>query len=252
MRDRIREMKITVIGASGLIGTKLVELFTEHGHQVVAASRGTGLDVLTAAGLPEALAGAEVLVDVTNSPSFADDDVMAFFTTSTTNLVHAARAAGVGHYVALSIVGTDGLPDSGYLRAKVAQEGLITSSGLPYSIVRATQFQEFAGGITATLTVGSEVRVPDARIQPIAADDVAAEVASVAEAPPLNGIVNIGGPDKISFAEMARIVLAKQGLESGGPTSVIVDPRATYFGTAVGQDSLVTGDDGVLAATKFT
>jgi uncharacterized protein YbjT (DUF2867 family) len=240
-------MNITVVGASGLIGTKVVELLTAAGHQVVAASRGTGADVLTGAGLDEALAGAEVLVDVTNSPSFADDDVLAFFTTSTTNLVAAAREAGVGHYVALSIVGIDDLPDSGYLRAKVAQEKLIVESGLLYSIVRATQFQEFAAAITASLTVGSEVRAPDGRIQPIAADDVAAEVADVAAGTPLNGIVNIGGPDKISFAEMARVVLAKQGDD----TPVVVDPQATYFGTRVDDNSLVTGDGGKLAATPF-
>ena len=244
-------MNITVIGASGLIGTTLVELLKEAGHQVVGASRSTGLDVLTGAGLAEALAGADALVDVTNSPSFADDDVMAFFTTSTANLVAAARDAGVGHYVALSIVGTDGLPDSGYLRAKVAQEKLITGSGLPYSIVRATQFQEFAEAITASLTVGTEVRVPDGRIQPIAARDVAAALAEVAAGTPLNGILNIGGPDKISFAEMARTVLAKQGPENGGDRAVIVDPAATYFGTAVDDDSLVTGDDAKLSATKF-
>jgi uncharacterized protein YbjT (DUF2867 family) len=244
-------MNITVIGASGLIGSTLVERLQGAGHQVVGASRSTGLDVLTGAGLAEALAGADVLVDVTNSPSFADDDVMAFFTTSTRNLAAAAREAGVGHYVALSIVGTDGLPDSGYLRAKVAQEKLITESGLPYSIVRATQFQEFAEAITASLTVGTEVRVPDGRIQPIAAHDVAAELAEVAGGTPLNGILNIGGPDKISFAEMARKVLAKQGPEGGGDKTVVVDPAATYFGTAVDDDSLVTGDDAKLTATKF-
>ena len=245
------DVNITVVGASGLIGSTLVELLNGAGHQVVGASRSTGLDVLTGDGLAAALADADALVDVTNSPSFADDDVMAFFTTSTTNLVAAARDAGVGHYVALSIVGTDRLPDSGYLRAKVAQEKLITESGLPYSIVRATQFQEFAEAITASLTVGTEVRVPDARIQPIAARDVAAEVAEVAAGTPLNGIVNIGGPDKISFADMARIVLAKQGSENGAAKAVIVDPAATYFGTVVDDDSLVTGDDAKLTATKF-
>lgn len=241
-------MNITVIGASGLIGTKVVELLTAAGHQVVAAARGTGVDALTGEGLGEALSGADVLVDVLNSPSFADDDVMAFFTTSTANLVAAARDAGVQHYVALSIVGIDDLPESGYLRAKVAQEKLIVESGLPCSIVRATQFQEFAEAITASLTVGSEVRVPDARIQPIAADDVAAEMARVAAGAPQNGIENIGGPDKISFAEMARIVLARQGVT----TPVVVDAEATYFGTPVDGNSLVTGDGGVLAPTKWT
>ncbi len=230
-------MKITVIGASGLIGTKVVEILTAAGHQVIGASRRTGVDVLTAEGLGKALGGAEVVVDVANSPSFDDDDVLRFFTVSTTNLVELSRAAGVGHYVALSIVGVDRLPESGYMRAKLAQETLIIDSGLPYTIVRATQFQEFAAAITASLTVGSEVRVPDARIQPIAADDVAAEVARVAEGPALNRIVDIGGPAKISFAEMARGVLAAQGAN----TPVVIDPSATYFGTPVDDHSLVTG-----------
>ena len=189
-------MKITVMGASGLIGTKVVDLLTAGGHEVVAASRSSGVDVLTGEGLAEALAGADALVDVTNSPSFEDDPVMEFFTKSTTNLVAAAKAAGVGHYVVLSIVGVDGLPDSGYMRAKVAQEKLLTESGLPYSIVRATQFSEFADAITASMTVGDEVRVPDALIQPITADRVASDVARAAVANPLNGVVNIGGPDE--------------------------------------------------------
>ena len=189
-------MKITVIGASGLIGTKVVDLLTAEGHDVVAASRQSGVDVLTGDGLAEALSGADVLIDVVNSPSFEDDAVMDFFNKSTTNLVGAAKHAGVGHYVALSIVGLDGLPDSGYMRAKVAQEKILTESGLPYSIVRATQFSEFADAITASMTVGDEVRVPDALIQPITADRVASDVARAAVANPLNGVVNIGGPDE--------------------------------------------------------
>jgi uncharacterized protein YbjT (DUF2867 family) len=240
-------MNITVIGASGLIGTKVVALLTAAGHQVVAASRRTGVDVLTGEGLEEALTGANVLVDVANSPSFADDDVLAFFTASTANLLSAARDGGVGHYVALSIVGVDDLPDSGYMRAKVAQEKLIVDSGLAYSIVRATQFGEFTEDITAGLTVGTEVRVPDARIQPIAADDVAEKVAQVAAAAPLNGVVDIGGPDKISFAAMARIVIAKLGDDR----TVVVDPAATYFGAVVDDNSLITGAGGLLAPTPF-
>ncbi len=180
-------MKITVVGASGLIGTKVVDILTAAGHEVVASSRDSGADVITGEGLADALAGADVLVDVVNSPSFEDDPVLEFFTTSTTNLVAAAKAGGVGHYVALSIVGVDGLPDSGYMRAKVAQEKLITGSGLPYSIVRATQFAEFSDAIVDSATEGTTVRVPDALIQPIAADDVAAEVARVAAGEPLNG-----------------------------------------------------------------
>jgi uncharacterized protein YbjT (DUF2867 family) len=230
-------MKITVIGASGLIGTKLVEILTAGGHEVVAASRGSGVDVLTGEGLADALAGSAALIDVTNSPSFEDDPVMQFFTTATTNVVAAARDAGVGHYVVLSIVGADGLPDSGYMRAKVAQEKVLTESGLPYSIVRATQFAEFADAITASMTAGDEVRVPDALIQPIAADDVTAEVAQVATGTPLDGVVNIGGPEKISFEAMARASLARQGDDT---KNVVVDPQARYFGTPLKRDSLVT------------
>lgn len=240
-------MKITVIGASGQIGSRVVRLLAEAGHDVVAASLSTGANVLTGEGLVEALSGADALVDVVNSPSFDDGPVMDFFTASSRNLVAAAKETGVGHYVALSIVGTDGLPDSGYMRAKVAQEKNITESGLPYSIVRATQFQEFAEAITGSLVVGDEVRVPDARIQLISVDDVAAEVAKVAQAAPLDGIVNIGGPDKFSFADMAHAVLAAQGDDK----RVVVDPQAKYFGTAVDDNSLVTGDDGILGETRW-
>jgi uncharacterized protein YbjT (DUF2867 family) len=241
-------MKITVIGATGQVGSTVVELLRAEGHDVVAASRGTGADVLTGAGLAEALAGAQVLVDVVNSPSFEDEPVLKFFTASAANLTDAARTAGVGHYVALSIVGIDGLPDSGYMRAKVVQERTITDSGLPYTIVRATQFQEFAEAITGSLVVGDEVRTPDALIQPVAADDVAAEVARAAVTAPVNGIIDIGGPQKISFADMARAVLAKQGDDK---LVVVVDPDATYFGTAVAQTSLVTAEGATLAPTRF-
>jgi uncharacterized protein YbjT (DUF2867 family) len=229
-------MKITVIGATGLIGSKVVDLLEGDGHDVVAASRASGADVLTGEGLADALTGAEVLVDLTNSPSFDDDPVMDFFTRSSANLVAAAKQSGVGHYVALSIVGVDGLPDSGYMRAKVAQEKTIAESGLPYTIVRATQFQEFAEAIVGSLDAGDDVRVPDALIQPIAAADVAAEVARAALAKPVNGVVNIGGPEKISFADLARRVLAEQGADK----PVVVDPQATYFGTPLQQNSLVT------------
>ncbi len=231
-------IKITVVGASGLIGTKVVELLTAQGHEVVASSRQTGADVLSGAGLADALSGANVLVDVTNSPSFEDGPVMEFFTQATTNLAAAAKDAGVGHYVALSIVGVEGLPESGYMRAKVAQERLVVDSGLPYTIVRATQFAEFAEAITGSLIVGDEVRVPDALIQPVAADDVAAAVAGAAASQPVNGVVNIGGPEKISFEQMARDVLARQGDDK----NVVVDPQATYFGTPLQRGSLVTDD----------
>jgi uncharacterized protein YbjT (DUF2867 family) len=231
-------MQITVIGASGLIGTKVVDLLTAEGLDVVAASRASGVDVLTGDGLAEALSGADALVDVVNSPSFEDDPVMEFFTRSATNLVDAAKRAGVGHYVCLSIVGIDDLPDSGYMRAKVVQEKVITESGIPYTIVRATQFAEFTEGITASMTVGDQVRVPDALIQPVAADKVAAEVARAAVTAPLGGIVNIGGPEKISFEQMARAVLAERGEEK----TVVIDPRAHYFGTRLAERSLVTPD----------
>jgi uncharacterized protein YbjT (DUF2867 family) len=231
-------MRITVVGASGLIGTKVVGLLEGEGHEVVAASRSTGVDVLTGDGLAEALSGANAVVDLLNSPSFEDDPVMEFFSTSTTNLVAAAEAAGVNHYVALSIVGADGLPDSGYMRAKVVQENIITESGLPYTILRATQFAEFTDAITDSMTVGDEVRVPDALIQPVAADQVAADVARAAVAESLNDIVNIGGPDKISFERMARDVLARRGEDK----TVVVDPEARYFGTPLQQRSLVTPD----------
>ena len=232
-------MKITVVGAGGLIGTKVVEVLQTDGNDVVASSRSSGVDVLTGDGLADALAGADALVDVTNSPSFEPGAVMEFFTTSATNLVDAARRAGVGHYVALSIVGVDGLPGSGYFRAKVAQEKIITASGVPYSIVRATQFSEFADAITESLTVADEVRVPDALIQPISADQVAAAVAHAAVAEPVNGIVNVGGPQRITFEQMARDALARKGDDT---KTVIVDPEAHYFGAALSTDSLVTTD----------
>jgi uncharacterized protein YbjT (DUF2867 family) len=232
-------MKITVVGASGLIGTKVVEVLATDGHDVVASSRSSGVDVLTGAGLADAIAGADALVDVTNSPSFEAGPVMDFFTTSATNLVDAARRVGVGHYVALSIVGVDGLPDSGYFRAKVAQEKIITESAIPYSIVRATQFAEFTDAITESMTVANEVRVPDALIQPIPADQVASAVASATVGQPLNGIVNVGGPQKITFEQMARDALARKGDDT---KTVVIDPEARYYGAALGRGSLVTPD----------
>lgn len=228
-------MKVVVIGGAGVLGTKVVQKLTDHGHDAVPASPRTGVNTLTGEGLADVLKGADVIVDVSNSPSFDDGPVMEFFTKSTTNLVAAAKAAGVGHYVAVSIVGCDQLPQSGYLRAKVAQEKLITESELPYSIVRATQFAEFTDAITASLTVGDEVRVPDALIQPVATGDLADEVARVAEGKPLGGIENIGGPEKLSFEQMAREVLAGQGEAK----AVIVDPHAAYFGTPLSMNSLV-------------
>ncbi len=231
-------MKITVVGASGLIGAKVVDLLRGEGHEVVAASRRSRVDTVTGRGVAAALTGAAVLVDVTNSSEWEPDAVMAFFTTSTTNLVEAARSAGVGHYVALSIVGVDGV-DAGYFRAKVAQERLITGSGLPYSIVRATQFAEFADGIVDSLTSADEIRVPDALIQPIAADDVAAAVARAAVAEPIHGILNVGGPERITFEQLARQSLARSGNET---RVIVVDPDARYYGATLARGSLVIGD----------
>jgi uncharacterized protein YbjT (DUF2867 family) len=235
----IEGMKITVVGASGLIGTKVVEHLKSAGHDVVASSRSSGVDVLTGDGLADALAGADALVDVTNSPKLDGGPAMEFFTKSATNIVAAAKSAGVGHYVALSIVGVDALPDSGYFRAKVAQERIITESGIPYSIVHATQFAEFADAITESLTVGDEVRVPDALIQPVPADEVAAAVGRAAVGEPLNGIVNVGGPQKITFEQLARDALARKGDDS---KTVVVDPGARYFGGKLEAHSLVTPD----------
>ncbi|OBA81050.1 MULTISPECIES: SDR family oxidoreductase [Mycolicibacterium] len=248
-------MKVTVMGASGLIGKLLVDLLTREGEDVVAASRRSGVDVLSGVGLAKALAGADALVDVTNSPSFEEDEVMDFFVRATTNLVAAARAAGVGHYVALSIVGVDGLPDSGYLRAKAAQERIISSSGLPYTIVRATQFHEFARAIVDSMVVEADtdegdehdVRVPDALIQPIAADEVAAYLAEVAIEPPRNHVINIGGPEKFPFSRLAREVLALRHDDQ----RVVIDPHAKYFGTTLKKESLVTGAGAMIASIPF-
>ncbi|TXI64384.1 SDR family oxidoreductase [Mycolicibacterium mageritense] len=248
-------MKVTVMGASGLIGTLLVDLLTREGEDVVAASRRTGADVRSGLGLAKAMAGADTLVDVTNSPSFDDEEVMDFFVGSTTHLVAAARQAGVGHYVALSIVGADELPDSGYMRAKVAQEQIVASSGLPYTIVRATQFREFAPAIVESMVVETDadvndehdVRVPDALIQPIAADEVAAFLAEVAISPPRNHVIDIGGPEKIPFSRLAREVLAIRHDDQ----RVVVDQEATYFGTKLKKDSLVTGAGAMIASIPF-
>lgn len=231
-------MKIVVIGGSGVLGSQVVQKLKDIGHESVPASPRTGVNALTGEGLAEALSGADVVVDVANAPSFDDVAVMEFFTKSTANLVAAAKAARIGHYVEVSIVGCDQLPQSGYMRAKAAQEKLIEDGAVPYSIVRATQFAEFTDAITASLTVGDEVRVPDALIQPIAAGDLAEEVARVAAGPPLDGIENIGGPEKISFEQMAVAVLARQGESK----PVVVDPQATYFGTPLSTNSLVVAD----------
>ena len=237
-------MKIVVIGGSGLIGSKVVGKLNAHGHEAVAASPNSGVNTITGEGLAEVLVNADVVVDVSNSPSFADDDVMAFFTTSTANLLAAEKSAGVTHHVALSIVGADRLPGSGYMRAKVAQEKLILDSGVAYSIVRATQFLEFATGIAASATDGDTVRLPHSLTRPIAAEDVAATVARTAAAPALNGTLEIAGPN-----ELPLDVWIRTALELGNdPRTVVSDPEAPYFGVVPAERDLVPGD----SATFFT
>jgi len=240
-------MKIVVIGGTGLIGSKLVAKLGDHGHEAVAAAPNTGVNSLTGEGLAEAFAGASVVVDVTNSPSFEEAAVLEFFETSTRNLLEAEAAAGVGHHVALSIVGADRVPDSGYLRAKVAQEKLITGSSIPYSIVRATQFFEFVGRIADEATEGDTVRLPPVLFQPMAADDVAAAVGRVAVAEPLNGVVEVGGPEAFRFDELVRHALtARQD-----PRTVVADPAAPYFGAVLSERSIVPDEGARLAATSF-
>jgi uncharacterized protein YbjT (DUF2867 family) len=240
-------MKIVVIGGSGLIGSKVVKKLGEQGHEAVAASPNSGVNTITGEGLAEALKGARVVVDVSNSPSFADAPVMEFFKTSTRNLLACEAAAGVGHHVALSVVGSDRLPDSGYLRAKVAQEKLIKESSIPYSIVRATQFFEFVNRIADEATDGDTVRLPPVRFQPMAADDVAGAVARVAAASPLNGIVEVAGPEQFRFDELIRLGLSARN----DPREVIADPHARYFGTELGERSLVPDDGAQLGETRF-
>lgn len=228
-------MRIVVIGGSGLIGSKTVAILRAGGHDVVAASPRTGVNALTGEGLDAALADTQVVVDLANSPSFEDKAVLEFFETSGRNLLAAETAAGVGHHVALSIVGTDRTPENGYFRAKVAQEKLIVASGVPYTIVRATQFMEFIGGIAASSAEGDVIRLSPGSFQPIAADDVAAIVAEVALAAPRNGIIDIAGPDRAPFDEIvARFLKA-----TGDPRRVVRDPEARYFGGRVDDRSLV-------------
>ena len=240
-------MKIVVIGGTGLIGSKVVAKLSEHGYEVVPASPNTGVNTLTGEGLAEAVEGASVVVDVSNSPSFEDAAVMKFFQTSTRNLLTFEAAAGVGHHVALSVVGCDRLPDSGYLRAKVAQENLIRESSIPYSIVRATQFFEFLTRIADSATEGNTVHLPSVAFQPMAADDVASVVAKVAIASPLNGIVEVAGPEKFRFDEfISRGLSARKD-----PREVIADPHAPYFGTELSERSLVPEEGALLGEIRF-
>jgi uncharacterized protein YbjT (DUF2867 family) len=240
-------MKLVVIGGSGLIGSKLVTKLRDQGHEAVAASPASGVNTLTGEGVADALQGADVVVDVSNSPSFEAAAVLEFFETSTRNLLEAEAATGVGHHVALSIVGTDRLPDSGYMRAKIAQEKLIEGSSIPYSIVHATQFFEFVGRIADQATDGDTVRLPPVGFQPIAADDVASAVGRVAVGEPLNGGVEVAGPERFRFDELVRRALAVRH----DPRQVVADPRAPYFGAILDEGSLVPGEGARLAETRF-
>jgi uncharacterized protein YbjT (DUF2867 family) len=240
-------MKIVVVGGTGLIGKKVVQNLRQQGHEVVAASPSSGVNTVTGEGLAQALAGAQVVVDVANAPSWEDKAVLAFFETSGRNLLAAEAAVGVGHHVALSVVGTDRLLVSGYFRAKMAQENLIKASPIPYTIIRATQFFEFVGGIAQAATEGQIVRLPPALMQPIVSDDVAAVVAEAALAQPLNGTLELAGPEPIRQDELVRQFLKA----TGDARTVITDPKALYFGIAVNDQSLTPGDHPRLGPTRF-
>ncbi|MGH9230697.1 MAG: SDR family oxidoreductase [Acidimicrobiales bacterium] len=240
-------MKIVVIGGSGLIGSKVVSKLREQGHEAVAASPASGVNTLTGEGLAAVLEDASVVVDVSNSPSFEDAAVLEFFETSTRNLLAADATAGVGHHVALSVVGTERLSESGYFRAKIAQENLIESSSIPYSIVHATQFFEFIDRMADAATDGNTVRLAPVLIQPMAAEDVASAVAKVAVSPPANGIIEVAGPDQFHLDDLVRRSLS----ERRDPRGVVTDPHAPYFGAELHERTLVPADDAQLAGTRF-
>ena len=240
-------MKIVVIGGSGLIGSKVVKNLLQRGHEVVAASPSTGVNTITGEGLAEALAGAQVVVDVANAPSWEDQAVLEFFEKSGRNLLAAEAAAGVGHHVALSVVGTERLLASGYFRAKLAQENLIKASSIPFTIVRATQFFEFVGSIAQFATEGATVRLPSALMQPIVSDDVAAALVDVALGEPINGMVELAGPEPIRQDELVRQFLSA----TGDARKVITDVHARYYGIEVNDQSLVPGDNPRLGPTRF-
>lgn len=240
-------MKIVIIGGSELIGTKLASKLRQLGHEVNAASPSSGVNAVTGEGLDKALEGAEVVVDVANSPSFEDQAVLKFFETSSRNLLAAEAKAGVRHHVALSVVGTDRLSDSGYLRAKLAQENLITASNIPYTILRSTQFFEFLGGIAQTGTEGNTVFLSPARVQPIASDDVAAALADVVLAAPANGVIEVAGPEQFSLAKLVqRFLTAKED-----PRKVVPDANALYFGEKLNDQSLTPGAAPRIGPTRF-
>ena len=240
-------MTIVVIGGTGLIGTKLVALLRQRGQDVLVASPASGVNTLTGEGLAKALAGAQVVVDLANSPSFEDTAVMKFFETAGRNLLAAEAAAGVSHHLALSIVGTDRLPDSGYLRAKLAQERLIQASGIPYTILRSTQFFEFMGRVADSFSDGKTVRVPPALVQPIFSDDVVAALADVVLGAPANDALEVAGPEKLRFDELIRRLLSK----NNDAREVTTDIHARYFGTELNDQSLVPAGNSRLGATRF-
>jgi uncharacterized protein YbjT (DUF2867 family) len=240
-------MKIVVIGGTGLIGSQVVQNLQARGHEAVPASPDTGVNTITGAGLDAALVATEVVVDVANSPSFEDAAVLEFFETSGRNLLKAEANTGVGHHVALTIVGADRVPDSGYMRAKVAQEELIKNSGRPYTIVRSTQFFEFMRATADAATDGNLVRVPAANVRPIAAKDVSEAVAEVALSAPVDGVIEIAGPEKIKFPELMRAVLAADH----DPRQVVGDEHARYFGTELTDTSITAGPDAHLGKTTF-
>ncbi|OAP36813.1 NmrA family transcriptional regulator [Sinorhizobium glycinis] len=240
-------MKIVVIGGTGLIGSKLVKNFRERGHEVLAAAPNTGVNTITREGLAEAMDGAQIVVDVANAPVWEDKAVLEFFETSGRNLLAAEAAAGVRHHVALSIVGSERLPDNGYFRAKVAQENLIKASGIPYTILRATQFFEFVGGIAQSGIVGEEIRLSPALMQPIASDDVAAALADVALAPPVNGTLEVAGPEAIPLDELVRRFFRA----TRDTRKVVPDVHARYFGAVLDDQSLTPGKDPRIGAIRF-
>jgi len=240
-------MKIVVIGGTGLIGSKLVTKLNAGGHEAVAAAPNTGVNTLTGEGLADVLKGAQVVVDVSNSPSFEDAAVMNFFQTSTRNLLSYEAAAGVGHHVALSIVGSERLPESGYMRAKVAQEKLIKEGPIPYSIIHSTQFFEFVKRIADEATIGTSIRLPPVLFQPIASDDVVSALFEVATSSPLNGAIEIAGPEVFRFDELIRQRLRADN----DPREVVADPKARYFGAELSDRSIVPGDEARLGETHF-
>jgi uncharacterized protein YbjT (DUF2867 family) len=240
-------MTIVVVGGTGLIGSKVASILRQKGHEIVAASPSKGVDTITGTGLAGALAGAHVVVDVANAPDFSDDAVMKFFETSGLNLMAAEITANVRHHIALSVVGADRLPDSGYLRAKLVQEDLIKASGIPYTIVRATQFFEFLGAIAQSSTDGQTVRLSPAYLQPVASDDVAALVAEVATMAPANGIIELAGPERIGLDDLVRRYFEAKH----DPRKVVTDIHARYFGVELNDKSLTPGEKPQIGSTSF-